>query len=284
MNQPLVAEENLFFSNACYYPVTVKGTGERYCVPLFRGDRRENRRHWDCRYRRADRRRASRKRARGGHGDQNAGAGRSHPSRLQLGRLVFRHQRRPWGRSNDPMTIANANPIFTVGFDATAAQGLHTSGFTGGIQGGYNWQSGTLLAGFEVDFEYFRSAGSQNIVFPTPNGPGFTSTLNKSVSTDWLLTARPRVGVVSNNWLFYATGGLAVTQLKASWVYSDTAMEASNASVSSTQLGWTVGGGIETALPGNWLLGAEYLYVSQRFDDRPIHAWRGSPWQLYSYQ
>ena len=140
-------------------------------------------------------------------------------------------------------------------------QSFKTSGFTGGIQGGYNWQFGYFVAGVEVDFQYFRSAGSTSIT--VPHGIlAFTRTVNTSISTDWLFTARPRLGVAAGNWLFYGTGGLAVTELKASWRYSDTIGTArENASASSTKAGWVAGGGVETALPGNWLIGAEYLYV-----------------------
>ncbi len=34
-------------------------------------------------------------------------------------------------------------------------------------------------------------------------------TINQSVSTSWLFTARPRIGYVYNNWLFYGTGPTA---------------------------------------------------------------------------
>jgi outer membrane immunogenic protein len=171
-----------------------------------------------------------------------------------------------WGRSRAPMTVSGAFPVFTAGFDATASQGFNTSGLTGGVQGGYNWQAGNVLLGVEADFEYFRSGGFQSISFPTPNGPGLTSNITKSTNTDWLLTARPRLGIVSNTWLFYGTGGLALTRLKAAWYYLDNLAggalaDASSATASTTKAGWTAGGGIEAALPGNWRVGGEYLYV-----------------------
>jgi outer membrane immunogenic protein len=135
---------------------------------------------------------------------------------------------------------------------------IHTSGFTGGAQGGYNYQMGPWLVGVEADIEYFRSSGS------TSAAALGTFDLNSSASTDWLFTARPRLGFTSNNWLFYGTGGLAVTHISGTWNLGGSAGIAESASASSTKAGWVAGGGIETMLPGKWLIGAEYLHV--KFD------------------
>jgi outer membrane immunogenic protein len=87
-------------------------------------------------------------------------------------------------------------------------------------------------------------------------------TVNQSVKTDWLFTARPRLGWANNNWLWYATGGLAVTELKYGNTFTDTYSPAfETGSISKTKVGWTVGGGGEFALSNNWTVRAEYLYV-----------------------
>jgi outer membrane immunogenic protein len=198
-----------------------------------------------------------------------------------------------WGTSHTSTTVTDNPAGFVPSFlsalnTAGAPASFDTSGFTGGIQGGYNWQVGNWLAGLEVDFEYFRSAGSKTTsVGPIAGLPGSVVSVTSSISTDWLFTARPRLGmIVANNWLIYATGGLAVTRLKASWGISGTSGTligdtlAENASGSTTKAGWVVGGGVETALPGDWLIGAEYLYVdfgsvsanSPNISDRPFVA------------
>jgi outer membrane immunogenic protein len=171
-----------------------------------------------------------------------------------------------WGKSNTSTTVAPGTlsyPPFQVNvINAVvgAPPSTNTSGFTGGVLGGYNYQFGNLLAGVEIDFEYFRSAGS-NTVSGNYFGIG-TVSVTSSVSTNWLFTARPRLGIVSNNWLFYGTGGLAITQIKAAWNYLETANAITeSASASPTKTGWVIGGGIETALPGKMFIGAEYLYV-----------------------
>jgi outer membrane immunogenic protein len=170
-----------------------------------------------------------------------------------------------WGTSQ-PSTTATRGTYFVprdlAQIAAAGNQSFKTNGFTGGIQGGYNWQSGYLLAGIELDFGYFDSSGSQRVTAAYLSAPGSALNVNTSVSTNWLFTARPRLGVVANNVLFYGTGGLALTQLKASWAFTDTyASAAESASASSTKAGWAVGGGIEAAMSGNWSIGGEYLYV-----------------------
>jgi outer membrane immunogenic protein len=74
----------------------------------------------------------------------------------------------------------------------------------------------------------------------------------------------------------YATGGVAIGQVRASWGFSDTCAflavcggafvpglsAAEAASASATKVGWTAGAGFETRLASNWSVKAEYLYVN----------------------
>ena len=175
-----------------------------------------------------------------------------------------------WGRSQPSTTteLAGAFAGCPGCLDDIASAGGHrfnTGGFTGGVFGGYNYQFGNMVAGAELDFQYFRSAGSNAVTVASVTCP-CNITINSSVSADWLFTARPRLGFVANNWLFYGTGGLAVTKLKANWSYADdfaggAGSGSESASTSAVKAGWALGGGIETALPGNWIVGAEYLHV-----------------------
>jgi outer membrane immunogenic protein len=175
-----------------------------------------------------------------------------------------------WGRSETSTTVEDSTrpPAFFIPDGVTAINTIglptnfNTNGFIGGFQGGYNYQMGQWLAGVEADFEYFRSAGSNSVTGPLGTD---SATITSSVRTNWLFTVRPRLGVVFNNWLFYGTGGLAVTNLRANWnfvVNSVANFVSESASASANRAGWTVGGGIETMLPGKWIIGAEYLYVN----------------------
>ena len=170
-------------------------------------------------------------------------------------------------------TFCNAapDPSATNGA-AVAASGtgdLSSRGFTGGIQGGYNWQYGNIVFGGEGDFGAFNLSKSANPtgVFPFPF-LGTAYALNESMSTDWLITLRGRLGyTVAAHLLLYATAGVALTDFSFSSSYSDNAIDATfpggtgSASISTVRTGWTVGGGGEWMLDSQWSIKAEYLYL-----------------------
>ena len=64
---------------------------------------------------------------------------------------------------------------------------------------------------------------------------------------------RGRVGYAFDRFLPYITGGLAVGDIQAS--------QPGFAGGDDTNAGWTVGGGLEFVIAGNWTAKAEYLYV-----------------------
>jgi outer membrane immunogenic protein len=98
-------------------------------------------------------------------------------------------------------------------------------------------------------------------VYPCCAPTAFTVTSN--VSTTWLATIRGRLGYAVNNWLFFVTGGAAFTDLRGNFAFSDTfANAAESASFSDTKTGYTVGGGVEAGLWGNWSVKGEYLYAN----------------------
>ena len=167
-----------------------------------------------------------------------------------------------WGTSDITGTLSSLPaPANDTAYEAAESPNLRPDGFTGGAQAGFNWQSGNVVFGLEADFGYFGLNGSQttNIV---PSGPvTLTATVNNSLKTDWLFTARPRIGWANNNWLVYATGGLAMTDMKFNSSFSDTAGETEAATFDKTKAGWTAGGGVEVAFAGNWSAKLEYLYA-----------------------
>jgi outer membrane immunogenic protein len=111
------------------------------------------------------------------------------------------------------------------------------SGISGGIQGGYNFQSGCWVFGIEGDLEL---TGANDTFAPW------------KFSNPWFGTLRGRVGYAFNNILFYGTGGLAFGELRA---------ETFGLSQSQTSAGWTLGVGTEFGLAPNWSAKIEYLYV-----------------------
>jgi outer membrane immunogenic protein len=176
-----------------------------------------------------------------------------------------------WGKSNETTsTVFSPTGYFAAtsvtDVNGAGAQSANTKGFTGGLQGGFNWQSGALVAGIELDFDYFGQKGSSTTTAGYSGFAPATFTINSSVKTDWLFTARPRLGVATSNWLLYGTGGLAVTKLKADWTFTDNCCvvplgATESASASATKTGFIIGAGVETALPGKLSFGVEFLRV-----------------------
>jgi outer membrane immunogenic protein len=163
--------------------------------------------------------------------------------------------------STDPATSANANAVTSAGSGSASS-----SKFTGGIQIGHNWQTGNFVYGVEGDFGAFNIRGSQS-GSGVYTGAGAAFTVTNSFSTDWLLTARGRIGWAASGWLVYATGGLAMSRVEVANSFSDDSAAGGfsgatgSASASKTKVGWTLGGGLEYAVTRNWSIKGEYIYV-----------------------
>lgn len=167
-----------------------------------------------------------------------------------------------WGYSDT--SVATSIPglfgIFNNAINDGGSQRLNSPGFTVGITSGYNMQFGNILLGIEDDFSYFRlsKSGSKTTAL------GITTlTTDTSVSTDWMFTLRPRIGVlVTPEFLLYATGGLALTNLQGTYSMSSNLLGiGESANYSKFQVGWTAGAGAEYALRNGWSFKTEYLYV-----------------------
>ena len=122
--------------------------------------------------------------------------------------------------------------------------GFPLSGGQAGGTAGYNWQTGNVVFGIEGDLDWSGFDGSAT----TPGCPAGCST-----SDNWLSTVRGRVGYSFGRIMPYVTGGLAVGDIRAA--------TPGFAGGEAVNPGWTVGGGLEFALPGNWTARAEYLHV-----------------------
>jgi outer membrane immunogenic protein len=139
--------------------------------------------------------------------------------------------------------------------DPTGEIGNHGSGFTAGGQLGYNWMiMPRVVVGVEGDVSYLGIDHMSNNFFNSVNGPNNIAAL--TVDTSWIATARGRIAYNTGPALLYATGGGAWVNTKDTFIG-----DAGAVSSSKTLSGWTVGGGIETVLWGNWSTKTEYLYV-----------------------
>jgi outer membrane immunogenic protein len=156
---------------------------------------------------------------------------------------------------------------------------------------GYNWQlAPSWTVGIEGDWAW-ANAGRTISDLMAPGGnfllaPG-SGDNSYSISTKWDASLRGRVGFVpmaSLPVLLYATGGVAWLNAQQTAVCGTLAAFNSACGAGSyapsvmtdntTRTGWTIGGGIESMLWGQWILRGEYRYADfgtwSPTDIRPI--------------
>ena len=160
-----------------------------------------------------------------------------------------------WG-SQDPLNI------ITNRFD-----GLST-GISGGLFGGTvgaQMQMGHVVMGLEADLDWASITGSSAIT-PTIAGVGELGTFNAKTNIDWESTVRARVGYANNNWLYYATGGLALLGAKTTLTTPSGAAVCgdvlANCTGTDRQAGIALGAGLEYGFTPALSAKLEYLYVS----------------------
>jgi outer membrane immunogenic protein len=111
------------------------------------------------------------------------------------------------------------------------------SGFMGGGQIGYNFQSGQFVFGAETDIQ---ASGADDTFAPW------------KFSNPWFGTLRGRAGVAFNNILLYGTLGLS---------YGDVTGTLAGLDETKTHIGWTGGIGAEFGFHPNWSAKVEWLYM-----------------------
>jgi outer membrane immunogenic protein len=174
-----------------------------------------------------------------------------------------------WGTADNNLSLSQKLDL--PGFATLGATDSNKiKGVIGGAQAGYNWQLTNVLLGVEADFQASGQKGTTvygaTIINPTISGPN-PATVTDTNKLDWFGTVRGRLGVTSDRWLVYATGGLAYGKVNVSGNAQPANAFAAivNAPIvwdqSATKVGWTIGAGVENALSGNWSWKIEYLYM-----------------------
>ena len=161
-----------------------------------------------------------------------------------------------WG-AQDPLTLVS-NRFDRTSFDING-------GMFGGTMGA-QIQQGYVVLGLEGDLDWADIKGN-GISTPTIAGIAQPITLNIASNISAVGTARARVGVAMNNWLFYATGGAAFVKSSANGtsiagVPCGTAGVLTNCTASAWRPGLAAGLGSEWAFYQNWSLKLEYLYIA----------------------
>lgn len=169
-----------------------------------------------------------------------------------------------WG-NQDPLNL------ITNRFDGTSL------GFSGGVFGGTagaQIQSGHVVIGFEADIDWANLKGSGTIV-PTVGGVPIAAAITASTKLDWESTARVRVGYANQNWLFYATGGMAILGAKTDLTTAGGASCATliaSCTGASKQIGAALGAGVEYGITQNVSAKLEYLYITAASLDVSHHS------------
>jgi outer membrane immunogenic protein len=173
------------------------------------------------------------------------------------------------GGAGSDFTTAVGNGTHLLPNDAALVSNSGTgsanaTGFLGGGQTGCNWQSGLMVYGIEGDLDYFHSQPSFSNNTNTLSDGVTPFAVTQSLTTDFLATIRPRIGVAADRNLAYITGGAAFTQVSYAQGYVDGAVPpgTGNATASKTLVGWTIGVGWEYAWTNNWTFKLEYLFAS----------------------
>lgn len=135
------------------------------------------------------------------------------------------------------------------------------SGFLGGGQIGYNWQTGIAVFGVEADLSGLP--GSRTVSQSITTG-GVTTVVTSRNEIEWLGTIRGRAGlVIGGSALLYGTGGFAYGDV--SNVHSEVMIGFSSAAAwqeQTTRSGYVLGGGLEYMFAPNWTARLEGLFVN----------------------
>ena len=148
-----------------------------------------------------------------------------------------------WGQSD---ISGNDGGVFSVSPDIDG-------GFVGGHVAGL-WQFDQAVIGAEADLNYSSIDGTAEL-----GGPG------NVVGTDikWFGSVNAKAGYAMDRVLLYGIGGVAFAGIETS--------QASGSAFSETRtnVGWTVGAGVDYALTDKFVVGAQYRYYdfgSEHYD------------------
>ena len=195
-----------------------------------------------------------------------------------------------WGRSSSALSFIDTASGAVLNSNALK---FDLNGVIGGGQIGYNWQRNNWVFGLEGDIQGSGQRGNAGALCPggtptsvngpcsrghigdTVNDPALPVAVGLSERLDWFGTVRGRIGpTITPTILAYVTGGLAYGHVSATEAVNGInviGVNGANGATlvpvtgvfgnSSTKVGWTVGGGIEGVVSGNWTAKIEYLYM-----------------------
>jgi outer membrane immunogenic protein len=153
----------------------------------------------------------------------------------------------------------NSDSSFSYPALASGKKSFHDTSFMGGGQAGFNWQLAgvPLVLGVESDLIGANHDKGGEIFRLGPDHLDGRSELDVQGSI------RGRIGWAVDRVLFYAASGVAFGAGKVATSVARDGVGVTTFRKSETLVGWTVGGGIEYALPfsSHWSIRTEYRYT-----------------------
>ncbi len=120
-----------------------------------------------------------------------------------------------------------------------------------------------MVFGIETDIQGSSERDTTTVAGVTATC-GVPCSVTETDKVTWFGTTRGRLGYSWGNWMAYVTGGAAYggisTKGTESFVGGVVPVLALT-DTTTTRLGWTVGGGLEGHLSGQWTWKAEYLHM-----------------------
>jgi outer membrane immunogenic protein len=167
-----------------------------------------------------------------------------------------------YGVARDPTTKVGIfdttlNPILDEAFY------LMPQGIIGGGQVGYNWQWSNIVLGVEADLQSSHQHDNQTCATFCDSTAGSSIAL-VGQRLPWFGTLRARAGWTTGPTLLYATGGAARGKVTTTITQSDfngVPLSLKQFEFDNVSNGWTIGGGLENRLVGDWTAKVEYLYI-----------------------
>ncbi|MEC9368387.1 MAG: outer membrane beta-barrel protein [Pseudomonadota bacterium] len=148
--------------------------------------------------------------------------------------------------------VDNFSTDWSLGTVSSAEDGI-----SGGLQAGYNRQRDCTLFGLVADVSFADL--DQSELYDSSGGTGTALTINHDVNA-WG-TLRTRAGVVVDNLLLYATGGLAWADIDHSWTITDPNNPTQSFSSNGVRWGGVGGVGTQLAINDRVSLSSELLYL-----------------------
>ena len=138
--------------------------------------------------------------------------------------------------------------------DLGATSEIEPDGWLGGVYVGYNYQmTNNVVIGLDADFAW-TGADDSSPVFDLGGDP----IASLDTELDWEGAVRARLGYAVDRFLPYIAGGVAFGRLHGEAFGLD---GASLGEADETNVGWTVGVGLEYAFTDNLVARAEYRYT-----------------------